>query len=320
MAAAPAAPALTHHEILELAEPFVRRGRQVDLAASDRSARRIVFKTVDLPGQPLLRETLTLDCRDRRRFVAERLLEQAGGARASLRAAGPQPQTLLEEIEAIPPAQHFRSGDGFVIARNYELWPSSSLFLGSAQAHLQGMTLTLTLRLPDLRSVAGDITLSPTAGTRFDLPEDLLAVQGWDWARLLRKKDEWTSKLRLRGNGLRRSRTAEAAIEQAARHLVRQFAQEPARFHERHKLARWGVVFRRGIPSLTVLLMVSGALAMVFFADRSNAAPLLLLHYAPIALLAIGFSLQELPQFEIPPWPRRLRAERWSQPAEGHGV
>ena len=168
-------------------------------------------------------------------------------------------------------------------------------------------------------SVAGDITLTPAHGSRFDLPENLLAVQGWDWARL-RNREGWTSKLRLRGNALRRSRTAEVALERAARHLVQKFAEIPARFHERHELARRGVVFRRGIPSLTALLMISGALAMVFFADRSNAAPLLLLHYAPIALLAIGFRLQELPQFEFPPWSRRARAERWWGPAEGEGA
>ena len=38
------APPLTHHDILALAEPFARRGRRVDLAASDRIARRVVFQ------------------------------------------------------------------------------------------------------------------------------------------------------------------------------------------------------------------------------------------------------------------------------------
>jgi len=39
------------------------------------------------------------------------------------------------------------------------------------------------------RSVAGDITLTPAHGSRFDLPENLLAVQGWDWARVLRNRE-----------------------------------------------------------------------------------------------------------------------------------
>jgi hypothetical protein len=34
----------THHEILALVEPFARRGRRVDLAASDRVARLIAFR------------------------------------------------------------------------------------------------------------------------------------------------------------------------------------------------------------------------------------------------------------------------------------
>ena len=37
-----ALPALTHHEILRLVEPFVRAGHRPDLAASDRTRRRIV--------------------------------------------------------------------------------------------------------------------------------------------------------------------------------------------------------------------------------------------------------------------------------------
>ncbi|MDZ7589277.1 MAG: hypothetical protein U5L05_01015 [Rubrivivax sp.] len=312
-------PALTHHEIVALVEPFARRGHHVDLAASDRAARKLVFKTVDVPGESGLRETLTMDCRDARRFVVERLLTHRSGLRATLQATGPHPAELLAGIESVAPAQHFRLGEGFVIARSYELWSASSLFLCRAQLQVQELTLTLTLKLPNFRSVAGDIALTPAKGARFDLPEDLLAVQGWDWARLLRNKEGWTSKLRLRGNALRRSRTAEVALEQAGRHLVQKFAEAPARFHDRHKLARWGVVFRRGIPTLTVVLMIGGALAMAFFVDRSNAGPLLLFHYAPIALLAIGFSLQELPQFEFPPWPRQSRAERWWEPSEGQG-
>ena len=43
MRAEAALPALTHHEILRLVEPFVRAGHRPDLAASDRTRRRIVF-------------------------------------------------------------------------------------------------------------------------------------------------------------------------------------------------------------------------------------------------------------------------------------
>lgn len=244
----------------------------------------------------------------------------ACGLEATLQAAGPDAAALLGQVEAIDPAHHFRTGEGYAIARSYEVWSDepaptpASLLLDHAVVQLDGLALTLRLPLPRLRGVAGDIVLTPTQGTRLDLPEDLLAVQGWDWARLLRKPEGWASKLRLRGPALRRSRTAEAALDQVARHLAQKLAEPPARFHDRHHLARWGVVFRRSIPVLTVLGMIGGAVAMVFLADRENTGHWLALHYAPIALLAVAFSLQELPRFEIPPWPRRVLAPSWRLP------
>jgi hypothetical protein len=69
-----ALPALTHHEILRLVEPFVRAGHRPDLAASDRTRRRIVFhpqavaaeQGQDTPtSAPPLTQTLELDPRNR---------------------------------------------------------------------------------------------------------------------------------------------------------------------------------------------------------------------------------------------------------------
>jgi hypothetical protein len=313
---------LTHHQILQLAEPFARLGYHVDLPASDRVARKLAFKPVDVPqaepnDQPL-RLTLHLDCQDEHHFVVERRLLHPGGLQASLQTQGSQPAALLSAVENIQPAHQFVAGPGFVIARSYDLWADGSLFMARAQLRVQGLSLTMMLPLPSLRTVAGNITLTPDPGTRFDLPEDLLAVQGWDWTRLERNKAGWISKLRLRGNALRRSRTAESAPEQMAQHLVKSFGQSPAQFHDSHPFARWGVVFRRGIPTLIVVLMIASALLMVFLVDRTqvNTGPWMALHYLPIALLAFGFSLQELPRFEIPPLPRRSRAAGWYEVLE----
>jgi hypothetical protein len=329
-------PALTHHDIVRLVEPFARAGRQVDLGASDRAARRIVFRPREVasrlqqsqqPQRPpegsTWRETLALDCSRPGLFLLQRTLVGPDGASALLEASGADPAELLARIDAVPPARHFSVHEGYVIARSYDAdLPrgahaartdgSPPLVLTSARLQVEGLALGLFIRLPNLRSVAADIVLTPAAGPMPDLPEDLLAVLGWDWARLVRAKDDWSSKLRLRGPVLRRSRTAEAALEQAGAHLARVMAEPAEQFHDRHRVARWGVMARRGIPSLTIVLMVAGALLLPSLTDASNAGLWMALHYVPIGLLAVAFSLQELPQIEIPPWPRRPRAGRWT--------
>jgi len=325
------APPLTHHEIVRLVEPFARQGRRVDLGAIDRAARRIVFMPRELPVAPAggpaddaaWREKLELDCRSEGLFVLLRTVVGPGGVSAGLKASGPEPGELLARIDAVAPAQHFSGGAGWWVARSYDTsLPGDAaakhaagappLVLERAQVQVDGLTLGLTMMLPGLRNVAADLSLKPVAGPMPDFPEDLLAVLGWDWARLIRGQDGWTSKLRLRGAVLRRSRTAEAAVDQAAAHLARVVSEPPSRFHDRHRLARWGVVARRGIPTLTAGSMVVGALLLPRLTDASHSGLWLALHYVPIGLLAVSFSLQELPRFEIPPWPRRPRGSGWA--------
>lgn len=327
------APPLTHHEIVGFVEPFTRAGRHVDLAASDRTARQLVFKPVmhDVAvGQGAWREVLKLDLRDAARPVLERVLHHPAGLDARVESAGPDAGVLLAQVLAVPPQHHFDAGDGYLIARSYAIDaidaiagaapladapladPPLRLMHGVVQ--VAGLRLDLRLKLPHLRTVAGDLDLTPAPLDALDLPEDLLAVQGWDWARLVRTREGWTSKLRLRGNILRRSRTAEAALVQVARHLVRVFAAAPERFHERHVGARWGVVLRRAIPTLTIVFMVVAAALLPRFTPPDRAGVWMALHYLPIALLALAFSVQELACFEIPPLPRRLKVGRWLAP------
>ncbi len=309
---------LTHHEIVSIVEPFVRAGRQVDLPACEREARRIAFKPVVREGG--LAETVLLDCRHPTRFVVERRLTQPDGLAATLCGGGDDLAALLAAMDAVPPAQHFREGEGWRIARSYELW-LRDLFLCGAELQIEGLRLTLTLKLPALRGVAGDIVIAPHSGHALELPEDLLAVLGWDWVRLQKRRGEWVSKLRLRGGGLRRSRTAEAALERAAPHLVRVLAEPPLAFHRRHLPARWGVVLRRSIPTATALAMIGGALLIPHFFDEPRAAGYwMALHYVPIAVLALSFRLQEMSQFEIPRWPRRPTVARWREPVSQAAV
>jgi hypothetical protein len=311
---------LTHHEILTLVEPFAQRGRHVDLAASDRLERRLVFKPVDHPGtspaMPELRETMQLQCWEGGRFELTRELAGADGVQARLEAHGAQPAALLAQVEAVAPQRHFSAGPGFVVWRSYRVATGKAassdtpeLLLTSGGVRVDGLILTLTL--PAVRGVSPELVLQATDLEPLDLPEDLLAVLGWDWARLIRDKSGWKTRLRLRGDERRRTRGTEAALERAAVHLARTLSEPPSCFHDRLLAARWGVVFRRAIPSLTALCLIVAVAIVPRVAQVENPGRWLLLFHLPTALLALSFFLQELPQFEIPPLPRRSGAAGW---------
>jgi hypothetical protein len=307
------APPLTHHEILGLVEPFTRRGRHVDLAASERQERRLVFKPpADTPAE--LREDLQLECLGTGTRRLTRRITRADDLQATLHAQGPDVAALLAQVEAVPAAQLFVDGSGFTIARDYALDDAgpgrpSTLTLMQGRVHVPG--LVLTLAVPGVRNVAGNITLVPAVAGALVLPEDLLAVLGWNWTRLVRSREGWTSKMRLRGRAELRHRRAEAALAQAAAHLARTLAEPPAAFHERWFAARWGVFFRRGIPTFTAITLLL-ALAALAHLDGDRAPGLwMVLYHVPTLLVALSFCLQELPRFEIPPWPRRPRAAAW---------
>lgn len=312
------APPLTHHDILVLVEPFARGGRHLDMAASKRIERQLVFKPVvhadNSTSAGTLHEALTLDDLGTGTLKLTRVLTRGDGLQATLQAMGGNGAELLARIESVDLQQHFRSGAGFAVARSYEFDTAGakapSLVLKSGEVRLDG--LTLKVEVPAMRSLPADIQLTaPTAG-RPALPEDLLAVIGWDWTRLVAKADGWSSKLRLRGSRLRRGLTAERALEAAGAHLARVLAEPPAQFHDRFLWPRWGAVLRRAIPTLTILAMIGGALMLTRISTTPREPGIwLMLHYASIGLLAFSFCLQELPRFEIPPLPRRSREPAW---------
>ena len=310
------APPLTHHEILELAAPFTRIGRHVDLAASHRIARRIAFKPIEHSSPPPLlsglRETLELHSYGTGTFVLTRVLTLASGLRARAVAMGPMPADLLAQMAAVTPQRQFQSGDGHVVARSYELGSrGGSWILTEGEAQVEGLRLNMTLMA--VRGTAAEIRLVPVRPDTLELPEDLLAVLGWDWARLIRDKDGWRTKLRLRGHLDKRSATAEIALERAAAHLARCFAEPPGQFHDRWIGARWGVFLRRGIPMLTLLALVAAMFGLRHIAAAGGSQLWMLLFQVPTALIALSLSLQELAQYEIPPLPQRSSAPSWNQ-------
>jgi hypothetical protein len=317
MAAAP----LTHHEILALAAPFARRGLHVDLAASRREERQIAFKPVDHParadGRPPLREQLRLTSHGTGSFTLMRTLAIEAGLQATLEATGDDPGALLARIESVDLDRHVRHGPGWTMARSYrfERYAGGGGAPVLARGQVRFDALALAFEVSPVRGVSAELALTPAAGLRLPLPEDLLAVIGWDWARLVPHADGWTTRMRLRGQGARRSAAAERALDRVTAHLAQVLAEPPARFHARFRLARWGVVLRRLIPTLTAIGLIVGTLLLPRIAPEQDPGFWLLLHYLPIGVLALAFMLQELPRFEIPPWPRPLRAERWAQGA-----
>lgn len=303
---------LTHHQIIGLAPPFTRRGRHVDLAASNRLERRIVFKAVE---HAALRDTLELENPYDDYFCLTRRLQLGGGLQARLMAEGSDAGELLQRIEAVAPQRQFSAAPGSMTALSFRL-DGAKLILTEATSQFGGYTLMT--RVPRTKGMAAEFELSAPAASSVTLPEDLLAVIGWDWSPLRARKDSWTGKVRLRGKEPRRSASAEAKLARTVQHLVATLSQPPAVFHQRYARARWGAALRRGIPLLTALGMIGGV-SMLPRAALDDFSPLrMMLFNIPTLLLALAFSMQELPRFEIPPWPRRLDAAAWPllQPSE----
>jgi hypothetical protein len=299
---------LTHHQIIGFVEPFTRRARHVDLGASNRLERRLVFKPIEHAGPPALRETLELENPYDGYFCLTRRLQLEGGLQASLMAEGSDAGELLQRIEAVTPQRQFSAAPGSLTALSFRT-DTTKLVLTEATSQFGGYELHT--RVPRTKGMAAEFELSAPAASPVTLPEDLLAVIGWDWPPLRARKDSWTGKVRLRGKEPRRSTSAEAKLARTVQHLVATLSQPPAAFHDRYARARWGAALRRGIPLLTALGMIGGV-SMLPRAALDDFSPLrMMLFNIPTLLLALAFSMQELPRFEIPPWPRRLEASAW---------
>jgi len=311
---------LTHHEILDLIAPFPRGSRHVDLAASDRLERRLVFKPIEHPAtndHPSVLETLTLEDSGAgtRRLV--RLLAPAVGPAAHLEAEGSRIGEMVARIDAVPLQRQCQWTDPIATAVSFRLAPDREapfIFL-HGEAHVGG--LILTLESPSVKGMAASVTLTATAGAAPRLPQDSLAVLGGAWSRLRESGNGWAGELRLRGGEPQRSRQAEAALDQAARHLGQLLAERPARFHERWIAARWRVFFRRLVPLIGCVALIACAAAVprLHLAEGSGLRMLIL--NSPPLLMILFFCLREIPIVEIPPLPRRSAAASWSAGPEG---
>lgn len=307
-----AAPPLTHHDILAVVAPFSQRGRQVDLAATQRTERRIAFKAIEHTGES---ETLALACYAQGHFELTRTLTRADGLSATLEAAGREPGELLAQVESVPRERHFADGPGFHIARSYRWQGGAQGAPVLASAVVQAAGLRLVMTVPPARRASAELMLTDSTSHPAALPQDLLAVLGWNWARLIPQPGGWRSRFRLRGSASHRTARGEAALALAGAHLADSLARPPADYHDRHRATRWGVCLRRAIPLLTPVALALTVLSLPRFEVGENPGPWLLLYHVPTMLIALSFCLQELPAMEIPPLPRRLRTNSWREPA-----
>ena len=309
---------LTHHDIFALAEPFARRGHRLDLAVSDRMARRLVFKAVEraADGLPALREVLQLEGPDTGPLTLTRVLDTGHGLEARLQVEGPEPGELLARIEAVPPRRQLACGPGWCLALSHRMdltaagAPRLVLVAGAARIDRLG-GLAVTLKLPRVSGIPADIEVHHLEGDAPDLPEDLLAVLGLAWSRLSRLRNLWQGHLRLGRSEPVRSRTAQERFESAVVHLAQTLAEPPGRFHERFAQARWAVVLRRATPLLVSVGLIAAAAAVPLLDLGEGSVLRMLIFNAPPLLLVLFFALPEMPRIEIPPWPRRNPRPGW---------
>ncbi|HEY0331841.1 MAG TPA: hypothetical protein VGC77_22430 [Rhodopseudomonas sp.] len=314
---------LTHHEILGLVAPFSRRDRHVDLAASDRLNRRLVFKPIEHSGDDdavltEARETFELENPRIGTYRLTRTLTLRSGLHATLTTEGADPGELLARIETVPPQRQFRCDGASVIAQSYRLFPSDSAWsrgapqvrmeLTRGEAEVEG--LTLILHAANVKGYPADIDLVPKS-SGFELPEDLLAVIGWAWGPLRKTQLGWSGKLKLRGSEPHLSEKIEAGLQRTVAHLKQTLAHPPAVFHDTLRRARWWVTFRRALPLLFFALLIAGAAGLTFVEIPKDSMVNLLIMGAPPLLLFAAFGMRDTPPLEIPPLPRRSKAAAW---------
>jgi hypothetical protein len=302
---------LTHHQVLALAEPFLRHGYTIDPNASARERRRTVFRRA-LAATPsdgdVARDTLSLETHESGGHRLVRSVEREGLV-ATVRASGRDLPELFDAVTALPPERQFLHEADAVIALHYDLDGERRRILSRAQ--LQAPRVELTLSIAAVRGVAAEVNLSPRGARHVQVPEDLLAVLGWDWSPLTPVRQGWQGRLRLRGSPEQRGLRAVNELTRVARHLQEVLSRAPGDFHDLHRRARWGVVARRLIPWLTVLSLAIAVGALPRLVSEPQPATLMLIFHVPTVLIALSFCLQERAKFEFPPIPRRSPAANW---------
>jgi hypothetical protein len=321
MSAAPQA--LSHHEIIALVAPFARAGRHVDLAASDRLQRRLLFQPIEHAavdgGLPALRESLLLEQPSTGGYRLARTLTLAEGLQSTLVGEGDDAAALLAAVQAVPATRQLQRIAGHWVAFSHRVATATgALQLAGASTRLAG--LSLQMEVSRVQGIAAELTLAAASGVEYTLPEDLLAVLGLPWSRLSRTAGQWRASIQLRGNEQRRTQDAEHKFARSVEHLAQTLAETPARFHQRFVRQRWGVALRRATPLAVAVGLIIAALLVPRLDLGSDSVLRMLIFNSPPLLLVWIFSMREMPRLEIPPLPRRPALPAWQVPADSQAT
>lgn len=317
----PTAAPLSHHAILALVAPFSAAGWALDLPASDRAARRLVFKPVAHAAgatHPALTETRELRDTPRGWQLLRHLQPEPGVAlpaemTAEVVAEDGEPAELLAAAAAIAPGDLFTAEGASLVLR---CRPGQPPQLRAAQAQVAGLRVACTVS--GVKGYPMQLVLTRAEADGRRLPDDLFEVLGGAWSRLVPLRTGWESSVMLRGQGAERSADARARLALSLAHLAGVLAAPPALFHQRFRARRWRIGLLRGGPLSLGVAVVAVAFAVRGTGGQAEAMLGALANLVPPLLMALFFMRREMPRIELPRVPRRPPASSWQPwPAPG---
>jgi hypothetical protein len=301
--------------------PFSAAGWALDLPASDRAARRLVFKPVAHAAgatHPALTETRELRDTPRGWQLLRHLQPEPGVAlpaemTAEVVAEDGEPAELLAAAAAIAPGDLFTAEGASLVLR---CRPGQPPQLRAAQAQVAGLRVACTVS--GVKGYPMQLVLTRAEADGRRLPDDLFEVLGGAWSRLVPLRTGWESSVMLRGQGAERSADARARLALSLAHLAGVLAAPPALFHQRFRARRWRIGLLRGGPLSLGVAVVAVAFAVRGTGGQAEAMLGALANLVPPLLMALFFMRREMPRIELPRVPRRPPASSWQPwPAPG---
>lgn len=318
-----AQPPLSHHDILRVSAPFVQHGLTVDLAASDRSARRIAF-TAPAAGSATdaqteagieLRYDLYLLSPDAPVLI--RIATFDGTLQATVSCQGEDLQAMLAAVATVTPSSQFRAAGQATVADSFDIDPQPGAVprLTACAAQVAGLIIET-----DARTVVGEPmettlrALNPDA--QWQLPDDLLSLAHPGWRPLTETDEGWRTTLKVPVREPARSRETQKRFARMVDAVSSVLSQPPERYHRDHRARRWRIYGRRFIPA-GVCVAIVGALPLLdrfVLGDGAQMHPGFLSLPPVLMIGALVLTWRDTPRIEIPPRPVPLDDTAWPVP------